>query len=82
LLGASVDESNFFCTSLHVIFFNYASINGDRFAYFYMFDKHEDRYSGLLCTLYFLDGNNVFAVFGLFIIGQLCVLAGFKSFNP
>jgi hypothetical protein len=44
-----------------------------------MLDKHEDRYSSLLCTLYFLDGNNFFAIFGLFIIGQLRILAEFKS---
>ncbi len=67
--------------NLGIIFFNYASINGDgdRFVYFYILDKHEDKYYGLVCILHFLDGYKKFAIFGLFIIGHVCILAWFKS---
>ncbi len=62
-------------------FFSCASINGDgdQVVYFYIPDKHEDRYSGPVCTLHLLDGDKIAAIFGLFIIGQLCILAGSKS---
>ncbi len=33
----------------------------------------------LVCTLHLLDGDKIAAIFGLFIIGQLCILAGSKS---
>jgi len=32
-------------------------------------NKHEDRYSGLVCTLHLLDGDKISIIFGLFIIG-------------
>ncbi len=62
-------------------FFSCASINGDgdQVVYFYIPDKHEDRYSGPVCTLHLLDGDKIAAIFGLFIIGQLRILAGSKS---
>jgi hypothetical protein len=53
-------------------FFSCASINGDgdQVVYFYIPDKHEDRYSGPVCTLHLLDGDKIAAIFGLFIIDQ------------
>lgn len=61
--------------------FRCASIDGDadRLVYFYIPEKHEDGYSGPVCTLHLLDGDKIAAIFGLFIIGQLRILAGYKS---
>jgi len=36
---------------------------------YYILDKHEDKYFGIVCTLHFLDGNKICVIFGLFIIG-------------
>jgi hypothetical protein len=57
--------------NLGMIFFNCVSINGDeyRLVYFYILDKHEDRYSGIVCILHFLDEDKISTIFGLFIIG-------------
>jgi hypothetical protein len=56
---------------LGMTFFSCASINGDgdQIFYFYIPNKHEDTYYGLVCTLYLLDGDYFFVIFGLFIIG-------------
>jgi hypothetical protein len=32
-----------------------------------------------VCILHFLDGNKICVIFGLFIIGQLRILVGFKN---
>ncbi|CAM6063289.1 unnamed protein product [Sphagnum tenellum] len=81
-------SNSFRCPSLSVLsitistsILSCASINGDgdQVVYFYIPDKHEDRYSGPVCTLHLLDGDKIAAIFGLFIIGQLYILAGSKS---
>jgi hypothetical protein len=52
-------------------------INLSTFIYF--INKHEDKYFGPMCILNPLDGDKFFAILGLFIIGQLHMLIGFKS---
>ncbi|CAK9194945.1 unnamed protein product [Sphagnum troendelagicum] len=77
--GVPASESDYF----HQLSdsFRCASIDGDadRLVYFYIPEKHEDGYSGPVCTLHLLDGDKIAAIFGLFIIGQLHILAGSKS---
>jgi hypothetical protein len=40
----------------------------DLSTFIYFINKHEDRYSNPMCTLHFLDGDNVFVILGLFMV--------------